>query len=199
MNWLNHCHLSAAGLFLNGIAIKTTASSDNYLKEIYQHLELDYPKFYKMDRLSKMALLCVEPLISFISEEPALLFANASSSEETDQRFIHSYKTLSNPSPSLFVYTLPNIVTGELCIRHKWYGENCFFIHPKFDAAFFWKQCHYLFSKGEKLVLACWNETNSNGKEECFVFLISKELFDSTEPEIAITLLTNTYNQYTHE
>ena len=32
------------------------------------------------------------------------------------------------PSPSLFVYTLPNIVTGEIAIRHKFYGETCFYI-----------------------------------------------------------------------
>ena len=31
-------------------------------------------------------------------------------------------------SPSVFVYTLPNVVVGEICIRYKIKGENTFFI-----------------------------------------------------------------------
>ena len=31
------------------------------------------------------------------------------------------------PSPSLFVYTLPNIVTGEIAIRHHLHGETSFY------------------------------------------------------------------------
>jgi len=40
------------------------------------------------------------------------------------------------PSPALFVYTLPNIVIGEICIRHNFKGENAFFIFDRFDAGF---------------------------------------------------------------
>ena len=32
------------------------------------------------------------------------------------------------PSPSIFVYTLPNIVTGEIAIRHHYYGETAFYV-----------------------------------------------------------------------
>ena len=32
------------------------------------------------------------------------------------------------PSPAVFVYTLPNIVTGEVAIRHKIYGETTAYI-----------------------------------------------------------------------
>jgi 3-oxoacyl-[acyl-carrier-protein] synthase-1 len=31
----------------------------------------------------------------------------------------------------LFVYTLPNIVTGELAIRHGLYGETAFYVLEK--------------------------------------------------------------------
>jgi hypothetical protein len=34
----------------------------------------------------------------------------------------------------LFVYTLSNIVAGEICIRHKIKGENAFFVSEEFDA-----------------------------------------------------------------
>ena len=31
-------------------------------------------------------------------------------------------------SPAVFVYTLPNIVIGEISIRNKWFGESAFFL-----------------------------------------------------------------------
>lgn len=34
------------------------------------------------------------------------------------------------PSPSVFVYTLPNIVTGEIAIRNGYHGETSFYILP---------------------------------------------------------------------
>ena len=34
------------------------------------------------------------------------------------------------PSPSIFVYTLPNIVSGEIAIRHKYYGESTCYVLP---------------------------------------------------------------------
>ena len=34
------------------------------------------------------------------------------------------------PSPSVFVYTLPNIVTGEIAIRNHYHGETSFYILP---------------------------------------------------------------------
>lgn len=202
MSGLIHSYIDPAGMYLNGTLTHATLEDENYLKSQYQFLGADYPKFYKMDRLSKMAFLCVEIMqaqIAAITTEPTLLFANSSASEETDQRFIHSYETLGNPSPSLFVYTLPNIVTGELSIRHKWYGENAFFILPHFDAAFFAEQCALIFSRGNDAVLGAWVETNSNGKEECFVFLTTKSAFESQDIAAFKTLLTHTYNQYTHE
>ncbi|MDD4848635.1 MAG: hypothetical protein PHR53_07735, partial [Bacteroidales bacterium] len=36
---------------------------------------------------------------------------------------------------SVFVYTLANIVTGEIAIRHKIMGETSFFIMENFDAS----------------------------------------------------------------
>jgi len=31
------------------------------------------------------------------------------------------------------VYTLSNVVTGEICIRHGFKGENAFFVTPEFE------------------------------------------------------------------
>ena len=36
-------------------------------------------------------------------------------------------------SPAVFVYTLPNIVIGEISIKYKWKSEGVFFIDEEID------------------------------------------------------------------
>lgn len=181
MKLIASCHITPRGADLNGRRFPVDASEDqDWKKNLYRQLELDYPKFYKMDALAKMAFLGTEMIgresdLSMWGEDDlALIFANRYASFDTDQRFIESYAEKGNPSPSLFVYTLPNILTGELAIRHKWYGENIFFILEKFDPAFFIDQINFYFRKGSKACLCGWVEAH-NGKEECTLFLVSSE------------------------
>ena len=42
------------------------------------------------------------------------------------------------PSPALFVYTLPNIVSGEISIRNKWGGESSAYVLASYDEARIW-------------------------------------------------------------
>ncbi|HIP31511.1 MAG TPA: hypothetical protein EYG86_01980 [Crocinitomicaceae bacterium] len=178
-------YISPKGVFLNN-ELQFSLTEENWKKEIYSKLEIDYSKFHKMDALSKMAFLSTETLSNAVNTNKyddngmVLLFANASSSQDTDLKYINSYEVKGSPSPSLFVYTLPNILTGELAIRHKWYGENCFYIEEKFDAEFYLEQINFYFSKGAKACLCGW--VNSfDGKEECFEFLIENEGNDNKE------------------
>ncbi len=57
-----------------------------FLKSVYRHLKLDYPKFFKMDPLSKLAFLGSEILFWHHRppKETALVFSNAASSLQTD-------------------------------------------------------------------------------------------------------------------
>ncbi len=93
-----------------------------------------------MDHLSKLGWLAAEILLqdfaidNYAPEETGVVLSNANSSLDTDLRYFDSIKDTA--SPSLFVYTLPNIVTGEICIRHNFKGENAFFVSESFDAAF---------------------------------------------------------------
>lgn len=170
--------------------------SEDWKKILYQKIGGDYPKFYKMDVLSKLAFLGLKSIEdnldqqSFSDEDIALIFANSKSSADTDQKFIESYTNENGrPSPSLFVYTLPNILTGELAIYKKWYGENLFFIQEKFDPEFFIEQINFNFSKGVKACLCGWVEANEN-QEECFLFFVE----NSTE-ELTGETIMNLYNQ----
>ena len=64
------------------------------------------------------------------------------------------------PSPSVFVYTLPNIVTGEISIRHKLFGECVFFVEEEFNRERALDYVRCLFREGGvSRVLLCWDES----------------------------------------
>ncbi len=109
-----------------------------FIREEYRALgEEKNMKFYKMSDLSKGLYVAVENLLKghelqprYTSTEVAVVLANSSSSLEADrehQRLVDQHPT-EGTSPAVFVYTLPNVAMGEVCIRHKIQGDNTFFI-----------------------------------------------------------------------
>ncbi len=117
------------------------ATFAEFIKALYKQEQIAYPKFYKMDSLSKLGFMCAELLLRY--ENPgifkpgslAVVLANSSSSLDTDLLHQESIRNRSAyfPSPSVFVYTLANIVIGEICIRHGLKGENAFLVSEKFN------------------------------------------------------------------
>lgn len=125
------------------------------LTTLYKQMIGNYPKFYKMDGLSRLGFVASEILLNAEKEETeeeekleerkeeeiknleerAIIFFNHSSSIASDRNYKESIKDKDNyfPSPSIFVYTLPNIVTGEIAIRNHFHGETSFFILPDKD------------------------------------------------------------------
>src|SRR5690606_34717827 len=108
-----------------------------YSREAYRSLEINYPKFLKMDKLSKLEFLAASQLLSG-SDNTALVFANRSASLDTDQVYHDSIARKEDyyPSPAVFVYTLPNICLGEISIKYKLYSENSFFVFETFPYDF---------------------------------------------------------------
>ena len=121
------------------------------LTSLYKQMIGNYPKFYKMDGLSRLGFVASEILLNAekgetdverreeegkrLLEERAIIFFNHSSSIASDRNYKESINDKDNyfPSPSIFVYTLPNIVTGEIAIRNHFHGETSFFILPDKD------------------------------------------------------------------
>jgi hypothetical protein len=109
----------------------------NDLMDLYKYTAMEYPKFFKMDQLSKYGILAMEFMCKgydfkakYGENEIGIILSNASGSLDTDVEF---QKTINNketffPSPAIFVYTLSNIVMGEICIKYKIKGENMFFL-----------------------------------------------------------------------
>jgi hypothetical protein len=113
--------------------------SSKQFKEIYSFLGLKYPKFYKMDMLAKLSFLASELIISdetveIFEDDTAILLMNKNSTENVDRKYNGTiHKDNYFPNPALFVYTLPNVMIGEISIRNNIKGETLFLASEKFD------------------------------------------------------------------
>jgi hypothetical protein len=154
------CTINKGVVLKNGLKVFEHHDTDlsGFFISIYQHFQLNYPKYYKMDNLSKLGWLAAEILLkdgfdkeNCQPENVGIVLANANSSLDDDIKYFETTKDIA--SPSLFVYTLPNIVIGEICIRNNFKGEHAFFIQEAFDAGFMKQQVDYLLDKN--ILQAC--------------------------------------------
>lgn len=128
MTTLAHIRITPSETLLNGKVI-----SNSNISGIYREFIGDYPKFFKMDSLCKLGFIAAELILkgqTLVQKENAsIILFNRNGSLITDRNY---QKTIADdnyfPSPALFVYTLANIVTGEIAIRHKICGESSFYV-----------------------------------------------------------------------
>ena len=105
------------------------------LADLYRKHVGDYPKFYKMDLLSRVGFIASELLLQqeggerfVVREDRAIVLAGRSGCIVNDRAYEATIQPENFfPSPSLFVYTLPNVVTGEIAIRNKYAGETMYY------------------------------------------------------------------------
>ena len=179
-----HCKIEKNQISLNGeeIFLSEEVSFQDFSKKAYQQFEVNYPKFFKMDNLSKLAFLASEIILkgnleSETENNVALLFANKSSSLDTDVKYQKSISDKNEyfPSPAVFVYTLANICMGEISIKNQFKSENCFFIFDAFNSQFMADYGNLLLKtrKAEK-VLCAWTELYQE-EYQVFMCLVSKE------------------------
>ncbi len=180
-------------ILLNGELITETKESsfDEWMVEVYRSINLSYPKFHKMDHLSKLGFITAEFLLrdqkltdEFEADKIGVVLSNRSSSLDTDLRY-NSMLEKGVASPAVFVYTLPNILIGEMCIRNKFKGESIFFVSDKYNIS---QQVSYIKLMLESGVAdACiggWVEL-MNDSYESFLYLVTKEK----------SVTTNTFNE----
>lgn len=144
----NHCKIGLSGIELNGEKQLSKDSSDDFatfIRKAYGDLGMEYRKFYKMDDLSKLGFIATEYLLRSIPhfaeiqpEKKGIIVANRSASLDTDINYRRNIDSVGDKeaSPAIFVYTLPNVMLGEICIYWKMKGENTFFIQREFDKSF---------------------------------------------------------------
>lgn len=138
---LRSCSIQEGQVWVDGHEVFAAPGTDfaAFASAAYKYLQVDYPKFHKMDNLSKLGFLAAEYLLTSAdaltfprAEQVGLVVANAHSSTDTDLRY-NAQVQQEVASPALFVYTLPNIVLGEICIRHGFKGENMLFVSKEYD------------------------------------------------------------------
>lgn len=186
---ISYCHIKNNSVVVNGKVLHELPATEDliaFLGEVYKLIPLNYPKFFKMDQACKLGILATECVIrnipefdAFPKKEIALVFSNAASSIESDRKHLKTINDKTNyfPSPAVFVYTLANIVMGEIAIKHKISGENAFFISEKFDAELLYQYTELLVNQDlAQSVLAGW--VNVDGKSaEAFVYCVKSPNF----------------------
>lgn len=157
---------------------ETAGTAD--LKAIYRQSGCDYPKFFKMDRFCKLGFLASEMLLSgeperFVSrEDRAVAVFTRSGCLDDDLAYFKTVRPEDYfPSPSLFVYTLPNTVTGEIAIRNKYKGDTSAFVLPAYDESAIAEQMEAMFLDGvTRSALCLWLECPPDGPFEAVASLV---------------------------
>jgi hypothetical protein len=171
---------------LNGIVeyISEIGSVNDLFRSVYRYYHIDYPKFFKMDNLCRLAFLSSEILLQgtdvlqkYPAERIGIIVENASSSLEYDQKHLESVCDRNKyfPSPSVFVYTIPNIMVAEIAIRHQIKGENAVFISEQFDPELIYNYVSGLFSHQRvSCCLSGWVECYGDHYQS-FLFIMEQE------------------------
>lgn len=134
MSPIVNVRITPVGAELNGKLI-----AQGGITALYREFAGDYPKFFKMDSLCKLGFVAAEIILKDFTPEQkencAVILFNRNGSLITDRNYENTIADEENyfPSPALFVYTLANIVTGEIAIRHKIYGESSFYVLDEYD------------------------------------------------------------------
>jgi 3-oxoacyl-[acyl-carrier-protein] synthase-1 len=158
------------------------------LTELYRAHIGDWPKFFKMDTLSKAGFVASELLLKKIGERRcesdefiqnrAIVLFGSTASLCADRNYQETIQDKDNyyPSPALFVYTLPNIVTGEIAIRNHWRGETSFYVLEEPDAAQMAFHLACAFQDGvTDSILAGWVDSRMNDDFQVFMTIIRKD------------------------
>lgn len=187
------CFIHQGKLVVNGkVVFSSELPVDAFFTELYTFSGANYPKFYKMDAQSKLAFLCAEFLLKGNTVKDttpfdwSVVLSCADSSNDTDIKYWENVATA--PSPAAFVYTLPNVMLGEICIRHGFKGENSCFIFNTFDTAFHVNYVNSLLAKRAKVCVHGWVNFF---KEEYAAFLFLTVNMSETEGELHSQALIN--------
>lgn len=178
------CSIKNNTISLNGSKVYSDENIEfsEFIKAAYKSLDTNYPKFFKMDALSKLAFLAADVLLkneNLNSEEEndiAIVFSNKASSLDTDRKHQKSIDNEEDyfPSPAVFVYTLPNICIGEISIKYKLFSENSFFIFENFNAQHLLDYSNSLLATGKTDKVLCgWVELDGD-KYDAYLYLVTK-------------------------
>ena len=170
-------------IVVDGNRLDVKSHGKEMLTEVYKTKIGNYPKFYKMDMLSRLAFVASELLIGCDEEnddhnnDRAVVLFNHSSSIIADRQYVKSIEIDDFfPSPAAFVYTLPNITTGEIALRNGYHGETSFYILVERNEKLMQRVIKSTFiDRDIKSVIGGWIDCPSEDKFECDIRIYVKE------------------------
>ena len=170
-------------IVVDGNRLDVKSHGKEMLTEVYKTKIGNYPKFYKMDMLSRLAFVASELLIGCDEEnddhsnDRAVVLFNHSSSIIADRQYVKSIEIDDFfPSPAAFVYTLPNITTGEIALRNGYHGETSFYILAERNEKLMQRVIKSTFiDRDIKSVIGGWIDCPSEDKFECDIRIYVKE------------------------
>lgn len=170
-------------IIVDGNRLDVKSHGKEMLTEVYKTKIGNYPKFYKMDMLSRLAFVASELLIGCDEEnddhnnDRAVVLFNHSSSIIADRQYVKSIEIDDFfPSPAAFVYTLPNITTGEIALRNGYHGETSFYILVERNEKLMQRVIKSTFiDRDIKSVIGGWIDCPSEDKFECDIRIYVKE------------------------
>lgn len=187
-------HITSNKILSNGHVVFSQEPANgfqDFIKAAFKELCAAYPKFYKMDSLCKLAFVASEVLLkdtnltsTYPKDEIGLVFLNGTSTINTDKDHQRSIDDRGNyfPSPAVFVYTLPNIMLGEICIKNGFFGENALLISEKFESEVLYRQVSLLFENKRQQACIAGCADICNEHYEAFMMLIEPDsVFDNSK------------------
>ena len=133
-------HILPDSVRLNGRPVPVESLGADLPAELYRTRGVAYPKFFKMDLLCKLGFMATELLVEnepdrfTPREDRAVLLFSRSGPLCNDRNYQDTIAEGAYfPSPALFVYTLANIVTGEIAICNKYEGDTTAFCLETFS------------------------------------------------------------------
>ncbi|HEY9177766.1 MAG TPA: hypothetical protein VIN07_08755 [Flavipsychrobacter sp.] len=152
-------------------------------QDVFRGLQYNYMKFFKMDLLCKWAWLGAEALLTegektvyagVDKNKIAVVLMTSHGCIDVDKKYLDGMQNIA--SPALFVYTLPNIMLGEISIRHEFKGEQLCLVDEKFNGEelHFWVD-DLLTNRGMEACLCGWVDAYDKHKDICLFWITKQE------------------------
>lgn len=140
----------------------STGDLDRDLGNAWAAMEVELPRFVRMDRNSKLVSIAAAPffvpgaaLSKYPKDSIGMVIMGTHGSMDTDQRYVEQLQAENHASPGLFVYTLPNIAMGELSIQHGLHGSGLCLLSDSPDIVQMRDACEILLEDHGMEVLIC--------------------------------------------
>lgn len=183
----HNVRITADSVTVDGHHVETRSAGRDMLTELYKRNGNGAPRFFRMDLLCRLGVVASDLLLEAErgqqdsnaggeTADRAVVLIGSKGSLHADMAYA---ETIAGddfyPSPEKFVYTLPNIVTGEIAIRNKYHGETEYYMLPCRDAALERRLMIASFADDNtESVIGGWIDCESDSVFECDISIIER-------------------------